>query len=301
MITVENLTKRFGSRTVVNQLTFTIRSGLVTGFLGPNGAGKSTTMRMIVGLVHPSEGHALIDGRPYRSLRRPTAKVGVMLEAQAVQGYRTGAEHLLWQARIAGVARSRVAQTLELVGLSDAADRRVGGYSLGMWQRLALAGALLADPPVLILDEPINGLDAEGILWMRETLRGFAAMGRTVFVSSHLMDEMQRTADRVVIINQGQFIQDVSVSELTARTTTEKVVVRSAANQRLGRILAQHGASVATQQQDLEVCGLAASEIGRLALDAGIALSELRPEHMTLEEAFLAATGQPEASQESLR
>ena len=289
-IEVNGLTKEYGGRAVVDDLSFTVRPGLVTGFLGPNGAGKSTTMKMILGLVHPTRGSALIGGRPFRSLPNPAASIGGLLDPHAVQGFRTGAEHLAWQARTAGIPLETVGRKLELVGLSQAADRRVSGYSLGMRQRLALAGALLADPGILIFDEPVNGLDTEGILWMRDMLRSLAALGRTVFVSSHLMDEMQRTADRVIIIDKGRLVRDATLDELTAQAVDHQVRVRSGDDDRLRDVLAAESGQVRPLPDGMLVTGLAAERIGRLALEAAIPLIELHSEAATLEDAFLQIT-----------
>ena len=289
-IEVNGLTKEYGGRAVVDDLSFTVRPGLVTGFLGPNGAGKSTTMKMILGLVHPTRGSALIGGRPFRSLPNPAASIGGLLDPHAVQGFRTGAEHLAWQARTAGIPLETVGRKLELVGLSQVADRRVSGYSLGMRQRLALAGALLADPGILIFDEPVNGLDTEGILWMRDMLRSLAAQGRTVFVSSHLMDEMQRTADRVIIIDKGRLVRDVTLDELTAQAVDHQVRVRSGDDDRLRDVLAAESGQVRPLPDGMLVTGLAAERIGCLALAAAIPLIELHSEAATLEDAFLQIT-----------
>ncbi|MFD4835726.1 ABC transporter ATP-binding protein [Streptomyces uncialis] len=219
MIEVRNLGKRYGGRTVVDDLSFTVRPGRVTGFLGPNGAGKSTTLRMILGLDRPTRGRALIDGRPYRELARPLCHAGALLDASALHGGRRAGDHLRWLARSNGIARRRVGEVLELVGLADVASRRTRGFSLGMTQRLGIAAALLGDPPVLMLDEPVNGLDPEGIRWLRNLLRDLAAEGRTVLVSSHLMTETARTADQLVVIGRGRLLADVPVAEFAATGT----------------------------------------------------------------------------------
>ena len=292
IITVDGLTKRFDSRAVVDRLTFQVHPGQVTGFLGPNGAGKSTTMKILLGLMAATRGSARVAGQDFRTLRNPGQMVGAMLEP--VQSPRTGREHLLWMAAAAGVPERLVAQKLELVGLGDAANQRVSRYSLGMRQRLAVAGALLAEPQVLILDEPINGLDPEGILWLRDLLRDLAAEGRTVFLSSHLMSEMEKTAERVIIINKGHLVEDVSVSELTVRAAGDVVEVSGDDDARLAAALSERGAKVRsvadTDEPRLEVIGLEPLAIGRVARDLGIALSSLSRERASLETAFLQAT-----------
>lgn len=290
VIEARGLTKRYDGRAVVRDLSFVVRPGVVTGFLGPNGAGKSTTLRMLVGLVRPNGGTATIGGKPYRDLSRPASTVGVLLDPGSIQRYRTGIDHLTWMCRVSGTDPSVIPAKLAAVGLEGAGRRRIGEYSLGMCQRLALAGATLADPSVVILDEPINGLDAEGIHWMRELLRGMANEGRTVLVSSHLMDEMERTADRVIIINQGRLIEDVTIPELTARTAGDRVVVRSADDPALAGALRAAGGRVEDVRGALEVRDLATDRIGQVALASGIALVELRPVRTTLEEAFLSLT-----------
>jgi ABC-2 type transport system ATP-binding protein len=214
VIEVSELTKRYGATRAVDGLTFTARPGEVTGFLGPNGAGKSTTMRVILGLDRPDAGTATVNGAAYRTLERPTRQVGAVLDASAVPGGRRAVDHLRWQARAAGLPASRIAEVLSRVGLADVAGRRVGGFSLGMKQRLGIAGALLGDPPVLLFDEPVNGLDPDGVRWIRELLRGFAAQGRTVLLSSHLMSELEKTADRVVIVVRGRVVADASLASL---------------------------------------------------------------------------------------
>jgi ABC-2 type transport system ATP-binding protein len=221
MIEVKDLTKRYGATTAVDGLSFRVRPGLVTGFLGPNGAGKSTTMRMMVGLDRPTAGTATIDGRPYARLTAPLREVGALLEARAVHGGRTAHRHLLALAATAGVSRSRVDEVIDLVGLGEVAHRRAGGFSLGQGQRLGIASALLADPRVLILDEPVNGLDPEGVRWIRELMRGLAAEGRTVFVSSHLMSEMALTADHLIVVARGRLVADQPIAELIEQASRE--------------------------------------------------------------------------------
>ncbi|MER5491813.1 ATP-binding cassette domain-containing protein [Streptomyces sp. NPDC002490] len=217
MIDVRNLSKRYGPRVAVDDLSFTVAPGRVTGFVGPNGAGKSTTLRMLLGLDRPTSGRALIDGRPYRELSRPLHRIGALLDAAALHGGRRARHHLLWQAHSNDIPARRVDEVLDLVGLADAGHRRTGGFSLGMAQRLGLAGALLGDPPVLVLDEPVNGLDPQGVRWLRGLLRGLAAEGRTVLVSSHLLTEMELTADHLLVIGRGRLLADGPVEEVVAR------------------------------------------------------------------------------------
>jgi ABC-2 type transport system ATP-binding protein len=294
VIELDGLSKRYGATLAVDDLTVSVRRGLVTGFLGPNGAGKSTTLRMLLGLTRPTAGTALIDGVPYAQLAQPGRMVGALLDAAAVQPYRSAAEHLRWIATAARIDQGQIGRTLELVGLAAAADRRIGDFSLGMRQRLGLAAALLGDPEVLILDEPSNGLDPEGIAWLRRLLRSLAAEGRTVLVSSHLMAEMEQTADRVVILNAGRFLADLTIPELTARTAGDRVCVSTPSSAALRRLLLDRGATVVGDQELLTVTGLPASSVGDLASAHGIVLHELRPERVTLEEAFLQLTGEPE-------
>jgi ABC-2 type transport system ATP-binding protein len=244
MISVDDLTKRYGEKTAVDELTFTVHPGVVTGFLGPNGAGKSTTMRMIAGLDRPTSGRALVDGRPYVEDRAPLRRVGLLLEAKAVHTSRTARNHLRALAATHGIGRRRVEDVIELTGLQDVADKRVGGFSLGMGQRLGIASALLGDPANLVLDEPVNGLDPEGVLWMRGLLRGLAAEGRTVLLSSHLMSEMAMTADHLIIIGRGRLITDLSVEELTAQASHGHVRVRTPDAGPLAELLAAPGVNV---------------------------------------------------------
>jgi ABC-2 type transport system ATP-binding protein len=288
MITVENLTKQYGNRTVVDDVSFTLEAGTVTGFLGPNGAGKTTTMRMMTGLVPATSGTATVDGRPYTELPNPGAVVGTLIDASAVHPGRTGRTHLRLLADTIGVPASRVDEVLELVGLADAAKRRVGGYSLGMRQRLGIAGALLADPPVLIFDEPANGLDPEGIRWMRDLLRGHAARGGTVLLSSHLLGEVEHTVDRLLVIGAGRIVADGQVSELLGSDGTSVTAVDLAG---LTRVLqgagfhVQHGPDGA-----LVVEGAEPAVVGALAASAGIALTDLRPLQRGLEDLFFQLT-----------
>jgi ABC-2 type transport system ATP-binding protein len=289
MIEVRSLTKTYSSTTAVDDLSVTIRSGRVTGFLGPNGAGKSTTMRIILGLVRPDRGDTRINGRRYADLPEPLHEVGALLDAGAVHPGRTGYHHLLTLALTTGISKSRVEQVIDMVGLSDVAGKRTHGYSLGMGQRLGLATALLGDPETLILDEPVNGLDPDGIRWIRSLLRSLAAEGRTVFVSSHLMSEMALTADHLVVLGQGRLLADMSLQEMTAASTV--VRVRTPDPQRLARLLAGPSVQVRTDPPDrMSVTGRSSDDIGNIALHAGIVLHELAPVHESLEEAYLALT-----------
>jgi len=291
MIQVDNLTKRYGKKTAVDNLTFTVQPGMVTGFLGPNGSGKSTTMRLILGLHAPTNGSATVNGRRYAAHRAPLHEVGVLLEARAVHPGRSAYDHLLAQAQTEGIPRARVNELVEFVGLQDVAKKRVGQFSLGMGQRLGIASALLGDPATLILDEPINGLDPDGIHWMRGLLRTLAAEGRTVFLSSHLMSEMALTADHLIIIGRGRLIRDISVDDFVSESSKQIVRVRSLqADQLRGLVVAQRG-SVTTDEPDLlSVEGLAAEQIGRIAAVNGIVLAELTPLTASLEEAFMDLT-----------
>ncbi|MFI7641767.1 ATP-binding cassette domain-containing protein [Nonomuraea sp. NPDC049400] len=298
MIEVRGLTMRYGRTVAVDDLTFTVKPGLVTGFLGPNGAGKSTTMRAVLGLELPAAGEALVDGKAYASLRRPMRTMGALLDAGAVHGGRTARDHLGCLARSNGIDSRRVAAVLGQVGLAEVADRRIGGFSLGMKQRLGIAAALLGDPAVLMFDEPLNGLDPEGIRWIRDLLRSLAGEGRTVLLSSHLMNELALTAEHVVVIGRGRLIADTPTGSLAAQFQRD-VLVRSADPERLAEILREHGVSVAPEDTSatgtrgtggLSVRGLDAAEIGELALRAGIALRELTPRSASLEEAFMELT-----------
>jgi ABC-2 type transport system ATP-binding protein len=290
MIEVRELTKRYGDKTAVDGLTFTVRPGIVTGFLGPNGAGKSTTMRMIMGLDRPTSGTATVNGTTYARLRAPLHEVGALLEAKAVHTGRTARNHLRALAATTGIPRARVDEVIDLVGLHDVANRRAGGFSLGMGQRLGIASALLGDPGTLILDEPVNGLDPEGILWIRRLMQGLAAEGRTVFVSSHLMSEMALTADHLVVLGRGRLLADVSLAELTARADG-RVLVRSPQPASLSRLLASSDVTVTRDESGrLAVVGLDSAEIAQRALDAGLLLTELTPVHASLEDAYLAMT-----------
>ena len=289
MIEVTGLTMRYGEALAVDDLTFAVKPGLVTGFLGVNGAGKSTTMRVVLGLEAPDSGTALVGGRPYGSLKEPMREVGALLDAGAVHGGRTAAAHLWCLARSNGIGRGRVGEVLEQVGLAEVAGRRIAGFSLGMRQRLGIAAALLGDPGVLMFDEPVNGLDPEGIRWIRALMRLLASEGRTVLVSSHLMGEMALTADHVVVIGRGRLIADTTMSEMLERFQ-HGVLVRAAAQRTLADVLRADGASVCEEDGGLSVRGLSATRIGELALSRGIALSELTPRSASLEEAFLELT-----------
>ncbi|MEU8524556.1 ATP-binding cassette domain-containing protein [Streptomyces sp. NPDC048629] len=296
MIDVQNLTKRYGPNTAVHGLSFTVRPGAVTGFLGPNGAGKSTTMRMMLGLTRPDDGSARIDGRAYRELRHPARHVGAVLETAAPHRGMTAAGHLLWLARANRVPRRRIAEVLEAVDLAGAARRRIGTYSLGMAQRLGLAAALLGDPPVLVLDEPVNGLDAEGIRRLRGTLRAMAAEGRTVLISSHLMTEMSLVADHLIVIHRGRLVADTGMGEFLRRHGRSHVRVRTPDPGRLARELERHGAAVTrTADGSLAVEGLPAADISHRAAACGLPLDELSTHTASLEDTFLDLIGAGES------
>jgi ABC-2 type transport system ATP-binding protein len=291
MIEAHDLVKRYNGNVAVAGLSFCVKPGAVTGFLGPNGAGKSTTMRMIIGLDAPTEGSVKVNGRQYRDHRAPLHEVGALLEARAVQNGRSARNHLLALARTNGISVRRVDQLLDLVGLAHVATKRVGGFSLGMGQRLGIAAALLGDPATLILDEPINGLDPDGILWIRHLLRALAHEGRTVFVSSHLMSEMALTADHLIVIGRGRLIADSSTSDFTRQTSSELVYVRSGEGERLRQLLTGPLVDVvAVAPGRLEVSGLTSDQIGDLAAANGIAIHELTPHRQSLEEAFMQLT-----------
>ena len=291
MIEARALTKRYGDKAAVEGLSFTVQPGVVTGFLGPNGAGKSTTMRMIVGLDRPTAGTATVNGRRYAELGAPLREVGALLEARAVHTSRSAHNHLRALAATHGISKRRVEEVIELVGLSDVARKRAGGFSLGMGQRLGIASALLGDPPTVILDEPVNGLDPEGIRWVRDLLKGLAAEGRTVFVSSHLMSEMALTAEHVIVIGRGRLIADTSVEDVISGASVNSVVVRTPGAHQLRGALAAHGGTVVSDEPDLlQVTGLTAPQIGEAARDLGIALHELTPQRASLEEAFMTMT-----------
>jgi ABC-2 type transport system ATP-binding protein len=291
MIEVRELTKRYGPKTAVDGLTFTVRPGIVTGFLGPNGAGKSTTMRMIMGLDRSSSGSATIDGRPYGQLKAPMHEVGALLEARAVHTGRSALNHLRAMAATTGIPRSRVDEVIDLVGLHEVARRRAGGFSLGMGQRLGIASALLGDPHTLILDEPVNGLDPEGILWIRRLMHNLAADGRTVFVSSHLMSEMALTAEHLIVIGRGRLIADTGVQAFIESAAHNTVRVRSPRAVELHDLLTGPDVTITSVGRGLiEVAGISAEVIGERAAAAGIALHELSPQRPSLEEAFMELT-----------
>ena len=291
-IRARNLTKRYGSTLAVDDLSFDVLPGRVTGFLGPNGAGKSTTMRMILDLDAPTAGSVTIGGRRYRDHRRPLFDLGAVLETRAVHPGRSAYNHLRCLAQSNGIRRQRVDEVLEVVGLSDVAGRRARGFSLGMAQRLGLAAALLGDPPVIICDEPVNGLDPEGIHWIRTLLRRLAAEGRTVFVSSHLMSEMAATADHLIVVGRGRLLADASVDEVIASRGRPTISVASPDAGRLATLIVTAGgvADRATEEASLSVTGMSAAEVGELAARHGIALHELSSHQPSLEDAFLDLT-----------
>lgn len=291
MIEVRDLTKRYGSTRAVDHLSFAVQPGKVTGFLGPNGAGKSTTMRLILGLDRPNSGTATIGGRPYRELAEPLRVVGALLEARAVHSGRSAYNHLLVLAQTQNLPRRRVEEVIDLIGLRDVAKKRAGGFSLGMSQRLGIAAALLGDPAVLVLDEPVNGLDPEGIRWIRNLMKHLASEGRTVFVSSHLMNEMAVTADHLVVIGRGQLIADCPTAEFIARSSHRSVRVVTPDRSRLEQAISAAGGQVATEDDGgLVVSGLGAPRIGELAARDGLVLHELTPQLASLEEAFMELT-----------
>jgi ABC-2 type transport system ATP-binding protein len=290
-IEVRGLRKRYGSTVAVDGLTFTVRPGEVTGFVGPNGAGKSTTMRMVLGLDAPDAGVALVSGRPYRSLRTPLRHVGALLDAAAVHPGRRARDHLLWMAHYNGLPRGRVEQVLELVGLASVARKRAGGFSLGMRQRLGIAAALLGDPPVLMFDEPVNGLDPEGIRWIRGFLRSLAAEGRAILVSSHLMSELEDTAHHLIVIGRGRLIADTTVRDLVAAASGDQVVLRTDRRSEVMTVLANAGATVAATDRDtLAVRGLPADRIIALLSENGLPFSEIAQHRASLEEAYMELT-----------
>lgn len=291
MIEAKNLTKRYGDKVAVDDLSFTVEPGRVTGFLGPNGAGKSTTMRLILGLDRPNKGDARIDGKHYRDLPRPLQTVGALLEAKAVHTGRSAYNHLLALAQTQGVGKKRIDEVVHLVGLADVARKRAGGFSLGMGQRLGIAAALLGDPSVLILDEPVNGLDPEGIVWIRTLMKRLASEGRTVFVSSHLMNEMAVTADHLIVVGRGRLIADCSTEEFIERSTEEVVVVRSPDVEGVAAAVQQEGGKTAMGEDGLlSVSNMEAARIGELAAAGGFVLHELTPKRGSLEEAFMELT-----------
>jgi ABC-2 type transport system ATP-binding protein len=291
VIEAHRLTKRYGDKTAVEDLSFTVRPGVVTGFLGPNGAGKSTTMRMILGLDAPTSGSVTVNGRAYVDHPAPLRQVGALLDAKAVHTGRSAADHLRAMAATTGIGRGRVEEVIDLVGLREVAAKRAGGFSLGMGQRLGIASALLGDPQTLILDEPVNGLDPEGVLWIRTLLTQLAAEGRTVFLSSHLMSEMTLTAQHLIVIGRGRLIRDTSVDDFIASASRHSVFVRSPDDARLRDLLCNDGIDVSSPAPgQLEVIGVTSDEIGRRASAHGLTLLELSPVQASLEEAFMALT-----------
>lgn len=291
MIEVNGLTKKYGDVIAVDDITFSVKPGVVTGFLGPNGAGKSTTMRMILGLDRPTSGSSLINGKPYGASAHPMLEVGALIDAKANDKGRTARNHLRCLGATLGISNTRVDEVLELVGLAAVADRTAGGFSLGMGQRLGIATALLADPGVIMLDEPVNGLDPDGIMWVRTLLNDMAAEGRTVFLSSHLMSEMELTADHLIIIGQGRILADKSMAAFIADASRLAATVGTPEVGRLAPILAAHGATVSLLSDTrMHVEGLAASAIGEVALQEQCLLHELTPEQPSLEDAFMTLT-----------
>jgi len=291
MIEVHELTKRYGAKTAVDGLSFTVKPGIVTGFLGPNGAGKSTTMRVIMGLDRPTSGTATINGRPYARLAAPLHEVGALLEARAVHTGRSALNHLRAMAATTGIPRARVDEVIDIVGLHDVAGKRAGGFSLGMGQRLGIASALLGDPDVLILDEPVNGLDPEGILWIRKLMQSLAAAGRTIFVSSHLMSEMALTAEHLIVIGRGRLIADTGVQDFIDRASPATVRVRSPQAVDLHDLLTGPEVTITSLGRGVfEVAGQSAERIGEIAAAHQITLYELSPQQPSLEEAFMTLT-----------
>jgi ABC-2 type transport system ATP-binding protein len=293
MIEAVGLTKHYGSTVAVDDLSFEVKPGRVTGFLGPNGAGKSTTLRMVMGLDAPTAGTVTISGRPYGTLRRPLFEVGAMLDAGAIHEGRSAYDHLRWVARSNGIGRARVDAVLAMVGLTSVAKRRAGGFSMGMSQRLGIGVALLGDPELLIFDEPVNGLDPEGIVWVRTLMRSLAAEGRTVFVSSHLMAEMALTADHVIVIGKGRLLAEASVDDLIHGSSQNYIRVRTPDSDKLAGLITSHGG---TSKADVDavgalaITGLDGPAIGRLAAEQGIVLHELSPQEASLEEAYMELT-----------
>ena len=294
MIEARGLTKQYGQKTAVNDVSFTVAPGTVTGFLGPNGAGKSTSMRLMVGLDRPTSGTVTVNGKRYASIAAPLSEVGVLLDAKGVHPGRSALSHLRALAATHGISNKRVDEVLELAGISAVATKRVGGFSLGMGQRLGIAAALLGDPEVLILDEPVNGLDPDGVLWVRELLRSLAAEGRTVLLSSHLMSEMAQTADHVIVLGRGRVVADAPIAEFVRGRGKSSVRVRSPHSARLASLLLE-GSPAGVELEPLDgdgagfsAVGLSAEQIGRVAASAGLELHELSPVESSLEEAYLA-------------
>jgi len=291
MITATGLTKRYGSTVAVDGLTFEVKPGIVTGFLGPNGAGKTTSMRLILGLDKATEGTVTVNGHSYRDKRAPMQEIGALIDPSAVHGGRSAYSHLLWQAQSGGLPRHRVDEVLESVGLTDVAGKKVGGFSLGMHQQLGIASALLGDPPVLLFDEPVNGLDPEGIQWVRSLMRRFADEGRTVFISSHMMSEMEQTADHVLVIGRGRLVADLPMDEFMQRSAHSHVKIASLRAHDLIPHLEANGALVTNGTvNELTVTGLDAPAIGAIAFEQGIPLNELSLQRASLETAFMELT-----------
>ncbi|EID54384.1 ABC transporter ATP-binding protein [Saccharomonospora xinjiangensis] len=291
MIEAHGLTKRYGKTLAVDDLSFSVSPGKVTGFLGPNGAGKSTTMRMILGLDNPTAGHVRIAGKRYRELRHPLRTVGALLDAKWVHPNRSARSHLAWMAKSNRIPTRRVDEVLEAVGLTSVADRRAGGFSLGMSQRLGIAAALLGDPEVLLFDEPVNGLDPEGILWIRQFMQRLAREGRTVFVSSHLLSEMALTASELVVVGRGRLIAQSSTEEFVARASGSTVKVRSPQLDVLAKALRAEGAELTETDDHLLVSGMDSPRIGEIACQNAVVLHELSQQRGSLEEAFMSITG----------
>jgi ABC-2 type transport system ATP-binding protein len=291
MIEINGLTKRYGDKTAVDRLSFVVEPGVVTGFLGPNGAGKSTTMRMIAGLDRPTSGTVRVNGKHYPEAAAPMSELGILLDARSVHPGLSARNNLLALARTAGIGRRRVDEVIELAGLAEVAGTRAGGFSLGMGQRLGVAAALLGQPQTVVLDEPVNGLDPDGVLWIRLLLKSLAAEGRTVLVSSHLMTEMAQTATRLVVLGRGRLIAETSVEDFTAHATAAGVLVRTPETVRLGQVLAAPGVTVTDDGTDLlRVSGATAEQIGTAAWRAQLPVYELTPAHASLEEAFMQVT-----------
>jgi len=291
MIEVRNLSKRYGEKLAVDGLDFVVQPGVVTGFLGPNGAGKSTTMRLIAGLDEPSGGSVRVNGALYRSAVAPMAELGLLLEARAMHTGRSARNHLLALAQTNGISRRRVDEVIDMVGLREVAGKRVGGFSLGMGQRLGVASALLGDPKVVVLDEPVNGLDPEGVLWIRNLLKALAADGRTVFVSSHLMSEMAQTAARLIVVGRGRLIADTTVEEFVARASGSSVTVRTPEAARLRDLLLGPDVTITSERADvLHIQGLDAEQIGTMAWQAHLPVFELARKQASLEQAFMELT-----------
>jgi len=291
MIEARGLSKRYGGTLAVDNLSFSVEPGKITGFLGPNGAGKTTTMRLILGLDHPTSGSVTVNGQPFARLAHPMREVGALLDAKAVHGGRSAYNHLLCLAETNNLPRRRVSEVLALVGLSEVAGKRSKGFSLGMGQRLGIAAALLGDPAILMFDEPVNGLDPEGILWIRNLMKALAAEGRTIFVSSHLMSEMEHTADHLLVIGRGRLISDCTVPEFIAANSAQSVRVRTPQPDALGRLVAAAGGTAHEDGDGLTtVRGLSVSQVGDLAFENAVRLHELAPAQASLEQAFMELT-----------